>query len=302
MTALAAISPPTRPALRWYGGKWKLAPWIIGHFPAHRVYVEPFGGGASVLLRKARSEHEVYNDLDTDIVNLFRVLRDADMAGRLVQQLELTPFARDEFEMAYQATDDQVERARRLLVRSYMGFGANAHNSELTGSTATGFRSSTTATRGGSTMVSDWRNYPGRVPHFVARLRSVYIENRDALELMARHDGPDTLHYVDPPYLWETRSRGNRYDLVKRMYRHELDRGGHAELLAFLQHLTGFVVLSGYPDPLYDEALAGWHRVERAAHADGGGQRVEVLWINPAAVAAIQSGKSSGPLFSGVSP
>jgi DNA adenine methylase len=297
MSAVAESSDMPRPALRWFGGKWKLAPWIIAHFPRHRVYVEPYGGGASVLLRKQQSEHEVYNDLDTDIVNLFRVLRDPGQAARLVQQLELTPFARDEFELAYQFAEDPVERARRLLVRSYMGFGANAHNSELTGSMSTGFRSSTSGTRGAASMVSDWRNYPGRVPHFVRRLQSVYIENRDALELMDRHDGPDTLHYVDPPYLWETRSRGNRYDLVRRMYRHELDRGGHAELLNFLQQLRGFVILSGYPDPLYDEALAHWRRVERRAHADGARERVEVLWINPAAAAAIRAGATAGPLF-----
>jgi DNA adenine methylase len=94
----------TRPALRWHGGKWRLAPWILSHFPAHRCYVEPYGGGASVLLRKAPSDAEVYNDLDGDVVTLFRVLRDAAQSDRLVRLLRLTPFARAEFEGAYEPT------------------------------------------------------------------------------------------------------------------------------------------------------------------------------------------------------
>src|SRR5688500_1471666 len=110
-----------RPVLRWHGGKWRLAPWIIGHFPQHRIYVEPFGGAASVLLRKPRSYAEIYNELDGEVVNLFRVLRSAD-AHELVRRLELTPFARDEFVGAHDDTDDPIEAARQLVVRSFMGF------------------------------------------------------------------------------------------------------------------------------------------------------------------------------------
>jgi DNA adenine methylase len=91
-----------RPVLRAHGGKWRIAPWILGHLPAHRIYVEPYGGGASVLLRKERSYAEIYNDLDGEIVNFFRVLRDPEQAGRLLELLELTPFAREEFELSYQ--------------------------------------------------------------------------------------------------------------------------------------------------------------------------------------------------------
>lgn len=120
-----------RPVLRWHGGKWLLAHWIIEHFGPHRVYVEPFGGAASVLLRKQRSYAEVYNDLDDDAVNLFRVLR-SDRANELVDALRMTPFAQVEFLAAYKRCEEEVERARRLIIRSFMGFGSNGHH-RLTG-------------------------------------------------------------------------------------------------------------------------------------------------------------------------
>jgi DNA adenine methylase len=257
--------------LRWHGGKWLLAPWIISHFPRHRVYVEPFGGAASVLMRKPRSYAEVYNDLDRTVVGLFRVLR-SDRAEELVRALRLTPFARDEFREAYQSCDDPVEAARRLVVRSFMGFGSNGH------SRCTGFRAN--SNRSGTTPAHDWDNYPDSLAQVIERLRGVTIENKDAREVMAQHDGPDTLHYIDPPYVFSTRS-----DLSKD-YAYELSDCEHADLLEFLRGLRGMVVLSGYASPFYDAALADWRRVERAALADGAKKRIEVLWINPLAAKA----------------
>src|SRR3954466_7106373 len=102
------MSGGRRPVLRWHGGKWKLAPWIISHFPPHRIYVEPFGGAASVLLRKTPAFSEIYNDLDGEAVNLFQVLRRPADAGRLIELLELTPFARAEFEDSYAECEDPV--------------------------------------------------------------------------------------------------------------------------------------------------------------------------------------------------
>jgi len=111
---------PTRPVLRYHGGKWRLASWIISHFPPHRVYVEPFGGAASVLLRKPRSYAEVYNDMDGEIVNVFRVLRDPARARELERVLRLTPFAREEFELSYIRDEDPIEQARRTIVRAFI--------------------------------------------------------------------------------------------------------------------------------------------------------------------------------------
>lgn len=254
-----------RPILRWHGGKWNLAPWIIGHFPAHRCYVEPFGGAASVLLRKPRAYAEVYNDLDSEAVNLFRVLR-SERAAELVEAVRLTPFAREEFAAAYERADDPVERARRLIIRSFMGFGSNGHNR------LTGFRAN--SNRSGTTPARDWANYPEALRLIVERLAGVVIENRDAKEVMAAHDTPQTLHYLDPPYVMDTRADS------ARDYAHELSDDDHGELLAFLRSLKGTVILSGYPHEMYDAALEGWQRIERPALADNAKPRTEVLWIN----------------------
>lgn len=262
------MSAPTRPALRYHGGKWKLAPWIVSNFPPHRVYVEPYGGAASVLLRKGRSYAEVYNDLSGDVVNLFRVLRDEGQAQRLRTALELTPFAREEFYEAYEEIQEPVERARRLILRSFMGFGSNGHERR------TGFRSN--SNRSGTTPAHDWVNYPSVIPTFTERLRGVVIENRPALEILPTHDGPETLFYVDPPYVAQTRDGGSDYA-------HEMTDEDHRTMAAALHEIRGKVVLSGYPSDLYNSLFSDWERVERAAHADGARERTEVLWLNPAA-------------------
>lgn len=275
-----------RPALRWHGGKWKLAPWIIPFLPKHRTYVEPFGGAASVLIRKPRAYAEVYNDLDDEVVTLFRVLRDREQAEQLRSLLRMTPFARAEFRAAYQMTEDPIERSRRLIIRSFMGFGSNAHASAEKGHRSTGFRA--TSNRSGTTPAIDWSNYPDAMDALVERLQGVVIESRPAIEVMAQHDREDTLHYVDPPYMHETRSQSNKYDLGWRMYRHELTNDDHAQLLDFLRNVAGMVVLSGYDAPLYREMLGDWCRFEKVTFADGARARTEVLWVNPAAMEALQ--------------
>jgi DNA adenine methylase len=233
-------------------------------------------------MRKPRSYAEVYNDLDREVVNLFRVLRDPPLSARLVAALRLTPFAREEFKDSYEASDDPVEGARRFAVRSFMGFGSNAHNPRR----KTGFRHN--SNRSGTTPARDWANYPEALSKIIDRLAGVVVDNRDACEVMSAHDEPHTLHYVDPPYLPETRSLKNPYDLTYAgMYAFEMTREDHERVLKHLRSLVGMVVLSGYPAPLYDDLLCDWRRVEVAAHADGARDRTEVLWINPAASDAL---------------
>lgn len=276
---------PSRPVLRYHGGKWKLAPWIIQNLPPHRVYVEPFGGAGSVLMRKPRAYAEVYNDRWSGIVDVFRVLRDPAMSARLREMVRLTPFSRDEFvvidEDLYARSDDPVERARLLIYRSFAGFGSNAHNLQR----KTGFRSN--SNRSGTTPAGDWANYADALPAFVDRLRGVVIENRPASEVMLAHDGPATLHYVDPPYVHSTRALNNPYDLKYGGYAFEMSDDEHCQLAEILRDLDGMVVLSGYRSELYDGLFANWHVIDTPALADGARERTEVLWLNASAWRAL---------------
>lgn len=263
------MAGPKRPVLRYHGGKWRLAPWIIAHFPPHRVYVEPFAGAASVLLRKPRSHVEVYNDLDGELVNVFRVLRDAERAASLERALRLTPFARSEYEAAQEPAAGAVEQARRTLVKAWMGFGSGA----LTHRHA-GFRVAFSERRH---TAKEWAGYAAHLPAFVERLAGVFLEERPALNVIQKYDGPDALFYVDPPYVHETRGPRHRY-------RHELTVEQHAELAQALRSAAGAVVVSGYATDLYADLYAGWEmRTLRAIDALSR-ERTETLWLSPACI------------------
>lgn len=268
------MNDPTRPILRYHGGKWELATWIISYFSEHRVYTEVYGGGASVLLRKPRSYAEIYNDLDGEVVNLFRVAR--DQGKDLERALTLTPYARSEFDLSYEPTDNPIESARRLVVRSYLGFGGNLGRPTLTGKPQrTGFRM--TSHDSGSNGAKVWAGYPEALEAITNRLRGVVIENRDASDVLLRNDTPKTLHYVDPPYVHSTRS--GRANGSVCGYRHEMSDEDHAKLAGVLNRLTGTVIISGYPSKLYDSLYSNWQRVDRPAQADGARARTEVLWM-----------------------
>lgn len=274
------------PALRYHGAKFRLAPWVQRFFPPHACYVEPFGGAAGVLLQKPRAYAEVYNDLDGDIVNFFRVLRDPVLCAQLVDACQLTPYARAEFELAFKPTDNQVERARRTAVRAAMGFGS----ASATKGTC-GFRTDTRRSYGTAQHI--WQRYPDSLSSIAELLQGVLIENRPAIGVMQTHDGPDTLHFVDPPYLPETRERPGR-----GYYRHEMTADQHAELLDAVDGLAGMVVLCGYPSELYDTRLAHWQRhttVARISGQRGTSNRTEVIWINQACANALH--RFAGGLF-----
>jgi len=257
------------PVMRYHGGKFRLAPWIIEHFPPHRCYVEPFGGAASVLLQKPRSEAEVYNDLDEYVVNLFRVLRDPQMSRQLAEACMMTPFSRVEFQEAYEHTEEPVEQARRTIVRATMGFGSAGATKGRTG-----FRLDTR--RNCATAQAVWSWAPANLIAVAERFAGVLVEKRDAIQCMLDHDTPDTLHYVDPPYMHEARVMASSY------YRHEMDTDQHARLIDVLKALKGSVILSGYETDLYNDMLKGWSKRIKTTAANGVSgsvKRTECLWI-----------------------
>lgn len=272
-TQVGKLIQVERPVLRWHGGKYLLSPWIISHFPKHRTYVEPYGGAGSVLLQKSRAYAEVYNDLNQELVNLFCILRDATRARELERHLRLTPFARDEYTFAWEPSDEPIERARRLLIRCYMGFGSAAYNSKH----ATGFRNHSEGTH---VPAREWASYPDALPAIVERLRGVIVENRPALEVIAEHDSPQTLIYADPPYPHTTRKKRQ----ITNYGHFEMTDDDHRELAGVLRSASGMVVLSGYRCALYDELFGDWERSEREAYAAGARKRIECLWLNPLAV------------------
>jgi DNA adenine methylase len=258
---------PRRPIARYHGGKYRLADKIIPFFPPHECYVEVFGGVFSIGLLKDPAKINVYNDIDSDLINLFSVLRDPELSNRLRLLIETTLFSRDEFGLAWLKSDDSVEEARRFIVRSFQSIGAKNRLS------ANGWRVRTPKSIW--SPCSAWNSWPENIPLFFEILRNTIIENLDFRKLIPIYDHADTLFYVDPPYLQSTRSKDHRHT-----YSHELNESDHLELLELLRSAKSMIVLSGYPSPLYDSHLRDWSFVDIKARAQNNSPRIERLWFN----------------------
>lgn len=276
------IDAITRPALRYFGGKWKLADWIVPLLPDHKVYIESFGGGASILLRKRPGKIEVYNDLNSDVVNFFRVLR--ERPADLIQLLDLTPYSREEHTLCRTKTGDSLEDARRFYVLSAQGRAFSGHF---------------------GSKQSSWRKYakisPGSGAHLLAqnwavtdnllavadRLKRVQIENMDAIELIQQYDSPQALHYVDPPYETSTRTSWS--------YANDTSDDLQLKLAQTLNAIEGMAVLSGYRCSQYDEWYKDWTRFDKNVLTQASNQNTakatatESIWLNPAATVKQQS-------------
>ena len=257
-----------RAIIKYPGAKWRLAEWIIGHFPKHRSYLEPFFGSGTVLFRKSRSPIETVNDLDDDVVNLFDwIKRDPE---RLARVIALTPYARTEYERAYAAKDtetDSFQRAVYFYIRMMMG-----HGFRMTGEKV-GWKNDVQG-REAAYAARQWGGSPETIIKAAERLLGVQIENKPAIELIRRFNYPNVLIYADPPYVLSTRY-GNR-----KQYRHEMTDDDHAELLEALKAHTGPVIVSGYETDLYNDTLRGWHKESKAARTQTTAERVETIWMN----------------------
>lgn len=251
-----------RPILRYPGAKWRLADWIIEHMPPHDVYLEPFFGSGAVFFNKATSRLETINDLNGDVVNLFRILR--DRADELATLIELTPWSRQEYLASYEQADDQLEQARRFMVRCWQARATRIGS-------VTGWRHDVQG-RLGTSCPKTWSRLPNDMQDVADRLKGAQIEQQQALELIQRYAYPGVLIYADPPYPLSTRRGG--------LYTSEMTDDDHVALLEVLRLHPGPVLLSSYENELYDEQLAGWNKTTRQAQAERGKVATEVLWMN----------------------
>lgn len=249
--------------LNYPGAKWGMAEQIISLMPKHRSYLEPFFGSGAVLFNKPPSAIETVNDIDGDVVNFFKVLR--EQPAELAEAITLTPYARDVFDDAHENRGtDAFDRAYRFAIRSKMGHGFKTYQK-------TGFKVDVFA-RERSYCVGCWNRLPADLMEAAARLKKVQIENRPALDLIRRFNHDNVLIYADPPYLLETRGG--------KQYRHEMTEQDHLDLLEVLKQHRGYVILSGYPSEMYDRELQGWSVIRRKSYNQNSDQRTEVLWCN----------------------
>lgn len=262
-----------KPILRYPGAKWRIAPWIVSHFPSHYHYVEPYCGSAAVFFAKEPAPHEVLNDRNDAIVNLFQVMR--EQGERLAWLLEMTPYAETEYTQyknAYNDAGDPVERARRFVLCCWQSFASQVGGS-------TGWRCAKLAKHYQS-RTGEWNAVPEKLLLALDRLKQAEIWNRPALKVIQDFNASDCLVYADPPYLLETRAG--------RLYEHEMTSEEHVELLHTLNLHRGPAIISGYSHPLYDKHLKKWRPVTISTQAEHGNLRREMLWLNQKANAESQ--------------
>ena len=257
-----------KPVLIYHGSKFKISNWIVKHLPEHKLYVEPFGGGAGVLLNKPKSFHEIYNDIDSDLYNFFRVVKDKKQLQLLESYLVTIPFSRKSFENAYIRTDNEILKAANLVIRSRMGFASSSSNINY----KTGFRA--TSKRASNTAADEWPSIVERLIGYAKRLETVVLENKDAFDLIKQVDDVDALFYIDPPYLHDTRHNGS-----ENCYKYEFTVAQHVSLLTLLKSLKGKVIISSYHNDLYAESLKSWKLYKKKTINDKRNTKIECLWV-----------------------
>jgi DNA adenine methylase len=259
-------------AFGWYGGKYSHLDWLLPLLPKVKHYCEPFGGSAAVLINRAPSPVETYNDVHGEVVNFFRVLREQKDA--LIEAIGLTPFSRAEFEAAIKETTDglsELERARRFYILARQVRTGLAQKASV-GRWA---HCLLTSRAGMAGAVSRWLGAVEDLPLIAQRLLRVQIENEPAIEVIERYDSEETLFYCDPPYPHDSRGDANAYA-------NEMTNEQHRELAQVLRSVKGKVALSSYHCKLMDDLYGDWQRVEskeKVIHSVKT-TRQEVLWIN----------------------
>jgi len=255
--------------LKYPGSKWSTANWIISNFPAgyeKMTYCELYFGSGAVFFNKNRSMIETINDLDGNVVNLFKVIR--EQPEELARLIEFTPWSREEYKKSYTMTGNSLEDARRFLVRMWQAIGAKS-------SDITGWRNNIKGMNGNLNQFA--LRLPKGIVEVSCRLKHtkqclVQIENQPAIKLIQRHKQQNVFFYCDPPYIKSTRSG--------RIYACEMNDDDHIELLELLQKHPGPVMISGYENEIYNSLLQGWHKKNKIVLTEAANKATEVIWMN----------------------
>lgn len=251
---------------KYPGSKWSLADWIIGFFPEHHSYLEPFFGSGAVLFNKSRSNIETVNDLDGNVVNLFECIRrDPEKIAHYVYWI---PYSREVYDQAcMEIPKDKFEAAAVFLIRLNMGYGFRTNGIK------SGWKNDIQG-RERAYAAKNWVDLPDLIVQAAERIRGVQIENRPAVEVIKRFNHSNVLIYCDPPYMLNTRQG------KKKQYRYEMDDKDHEELLGTLLQHKGYVIISGYDTDLYNSMLNGWEKRETTAYSQVCSKKREVIWMN----------------------
>lgn len=250
--------------LKYPGAKNRLAPWIVSHIPPHKVYCEPFLGSAAVFLNKEPAYNEILNDLDDDIYNFFKVVR--ENPEELCRLIEATPYSRTEYTTVYVESEEEalsIERARRFAVKCWQGFGCGNRYKN-------GYRRGIGVTS--PNPAKAWARLPETIQLAAERMKNAQIEHKDALELITDLYGKDTFIYIDPPYMQDTRKG--------YLYNHEMTDEQHAELLQIVKESDCKIMISAYENELYNNTLVDWRKEYKSTTAECSRRRVETLYMN----------------------
>ncbi|SHN77469.1 DNA adenine methylase [Desulfitobacterium chlororespirans] len=251
--------------VKYPGSKWGIADWIIGHMPDHHTYLEPYLGSGAVLFKKRPSPIETVNDLDCNVVNLFRIIR--EQPEELARVIAATPFSRFEYDSTFEqpAPEEPIMQARWFLLQCWQGHGFRVNGYKV------GWKNDVQG-REKAYELSNWYRLPVWILEAAERLRKVQIENRPAIEVIKRHKYPNVLIYADPPYVLGTRTG--------KQYKCEMTDNDHREMLQALLDHPGPVILSGYENDVYNTILHGWHKESVNAQAGYRKPVVETIWMN----------------------
>ena len=252
-----------RSVLKYPGAKNKLAEWIISNMPKHEIYLEPFFGSGVVFFNKPEVKIETINDINSDVYNYFKVIRDCP--NELCEALLFTPYSRDEYENSYkhEANETDIEKARKFAVRCFMGFGnSNRYKN--------GFR---TSQQSNSPQIPKlWKKIPEELHLASMRLLNTQIENLDYKKLLQRYNSEEVFIYLDPPYLPNVRT--------PYLYKNEMDIKDHEELLDIILKHPSKIMISGYSNPLYENALKNWKKLTKNNQVESGRIKEEAIWMN----------------------